>query len=65
MNRKTGGAGSEADGASDAPLMFADTTESDPTDAVPFLARFARRKHAAPTPRGETTATRMRETSDE
>lgn len=32
---------------------------------TPFLARFAQRRHGAPTPRGETTITETRETSDE
>lgn len=32
---------------------------------VPFLARFATRRAAAPSPRGETSSTRAIETSDE
>lgn len=35
------------------------------TRDVPFLARFAGRRSAAPTPRGETTFTEAVETTDE
>jgi len=45
------------------PAYDARPIEQPPT--VPFLARFATRRAAAPSPRGETSSTRAIETSDE
>lgn len=47
-------------------LQGADGESRSKSGSVPFLVRFAQRRHGAPTPRGETTLTKAdTETSDE